>query len=61
MPVFWFLIVLGVVALWFLLSFAYKGIGRFFKQIFKDSYDAITSNDPKDITITNENDGGKEE
>ena len=51
MPVFWFLILLGVVALWFLLSFAYKGIGRFFKRIFKDSYHAMTSDDPKDIAM----------
>ena len=61
MPIFWLLVLAGVVALWFLLSFAYKAIGRFFKRIFKDSYDAMTSEDPKDMSITNENDGGKEE
>lgn len=61
MPIFWFLVLLALVALWFLLAFAYKAIGRFFKQIFKDSYDAMMSEDPKDISITNENDGGKEE
>jgi len=61
MPVFWFLAFLGLIVLWFLLAFAYKAIGRFFKRIFKDSYDAMTSEDPKDISITNENDGGKEE
>lgn len=61
MPIFWFLVLLALVAIWFLLAFAYKAIGRFFKQIFKDSYDAMMSEDPKDISITNENDGGKEE
>lgn len=66
MPVFWFLVILGVIALWFLLAFTYKGIGRFFKNIFKDSVDAIVKNDPKDFDITyacdeNENeDGGNE-
>lgn len=58
MPVFWFLVILGVIALWFLLAFAYKGVGRFFKSIFKDSYDAMTKEDPKDFNITNDNNGG---
>ena len=48
MPVFYFLVLLGVIALWFLLAFAYKGVGRFFKRIFKDSVDAMTTDDPKD-------------
>lgn len=52
MPVFWFLVVLALIALWFLLSFVYKGVGRFFKQIFKDSVEAIVKEDPKDVTIT---------
>ena len=66
MPVFWFLVILGVILLWFLLAFAYKGIGRFFKSIFKDSVDAIIKDDPKDVDITysydkNENnDGGND-
>jgi hypothetical protein len=65
MPVFWFLVVLGIIAIWFLLAFAYKGIGRFFKRIFKDSYDAITKKDLKDFTITyasecDDNNGGNE-
>lgn len=53
MPVFWFLVFIGLIALWFLLAFAYKGVGRFFKQIFKDSVDAMTTDDPKDKTISN--------
>lgn len=51
LPVFYFLVFLGAVALWFLLAFAYKGVGRFFKRIFKDSVDAMTTDDPKDTTI----------
>ena len=58
MPVFWFLVLLGVIALWFLLAFAYKWIGRFFKSIFKDSYDAIIKDDPKDFNITSDNNNG---
>lgn len=50
MPVFWFLIVLALIALWFLLTFAYKPVGRFFKRIFNDSCRAMTSDDPKDVT-----------
>lgn len=53
MPVFWFLIILALIALWFLLAFAYKFVGRFFKRIFNDSCDAMTSDDPKDITDKN--------
>lgn len=55
MPVFYFLVLLSIVVLWFLLAFAYKGVGRFFKQIFMDSVNAMTTDDPKDkITNTQE-------
>ena len=52
MPVFWFLVILGLIGLWFLLAFSYKGIGRFFKRLFKDSVDAIVKDDLKDFDIT---------
>jgi hypothetical protein len=65
MPVFWFLVVLGIIALWFLLAFSYKGVGRFFKSILRDSVEAIVKDDPKDFTITyasecDDNNGGNE-
>ena len=68
MPVFWFLVIVALIALWFLLAFSYKGIGRFFKRLFKDSVDAIVKDDLKDFDITysydrneNENnDGGND-
>ncbi len=41
MPAFYLLVFIGVVAVWFLLSFAYKPIGRLFYRIWKDSRDAM--------------------
>lgn len=62
MPVFWFLVILGVIALWFLLAFTYKGVGRFFKSLLRDSVEAIVKDDPKDFDITyshnEDNNGG---
>lgn len=44
-PVFVILIILGAVALWFLLSFAFRPIGRFIYRIWKDAVDEINKND----------------
>lgn len=44
-PAFLFLVVLGLVALWFLLSFAFRPIGRFICRIWKDAVDEIKKND----------------
>ena len=64
MPVFWFLVIVALIAIWFLLAFTYKSIGRFFKRLFKDSVDAIVKDDLKDFDITysydKNEDGGNE-
>lgn len=44
-PVFVFLVIAATVALWFLLSFAFRPIGRFFYRIWKDAVDEINKND----------------
>ena len=40
-PVFIFLVLIGLAAVWFLSSFLYKPIGRFFCRIWKDATDEI--------------------
>lgn len=40
-PVFIFLVVCATVALWFLLAFLFKPIGRFVYRIFKDAADEM--------------------
>lgn len=40
-PAFILLVLLGAVAVWFLLSFAFRPIGRFFYRIWKDAVDSI--------------------
>lgn len=44
-PAFVFLVILAAVAVWFLLSFAFRPIGRFFYRIWKDAVDEINKND----------------
>lgn len=44
-PVFIILVILGAVVLWFLLSFAFRPIGRFIYRIWKDAVDEINKND----------------
>lgn len=43
--VFLLLVILAAVAVWFLLSFAFRPIGRFFYRIWKDAVDEINKND----------------
>ncbi len=40
-PVFIFLVLIGLAAVWFLSSFLYKPIGRFFCRIWKGATDEI--------------------
>lgn len=47
-PVFVFLIFLAAIAVWFLLSFAFRPIGRFFYRIWKDAVDAINKKDERE-------------
>lgn len=44
-PVFIFLVIAAGVAVWFLLSFAFRPIGRFVYRIWKDAVDEINKND----------------
>lgn len=41
-PAFAILVVVGLVALWFLLSSIYKPLGKFIYRIGKDAVDAMT-------------------
>ena len=44
-PAFIILVFLGAVVLWFLLSFAFRPIGKFIYRIWKDAVDEINKND----------------
>lgn len=48
MPAFYILVILGVVALFFLLTFMFKPIGKFFHRIWQDAVDAIEEVDNKE-------------
>lgn len=39
--VFWLLIILAVVFAWFVLSFLFKPLGRFFARLYTDAMDEI--------------------
>lgn len=45
MPVFYFLVTLGLILLWFLLAFMFKPVGRFFHRLWDDAVDAIEEDD----------------
>ena len=45
MPVFYLLVIIGVIALWFLLAFLFKPIGKFFHRLGEDVKDAMDLND----------------
>ena len=45
MPAFIFLVILGAIALWFLLSFAFRPFGKFIYRIWKDAIDEINRKD----------------
>lgn len=44
-PAFIILVLLGAVALWFLLSFAFRPIGEIIHRIWKDAVDEINRED----------------
>lgn len=48
-PVFIFLVILGAVIIWFLLSFVFYPLGKFLYRIYKDAVDEINreENDEK--------------
>ena len=41
MPVFYILVVIGIIILFFLLSFAYKGIGKLFNKTVGDAVEIM--------------------
>lgn len=47
-PAFILLVLLGAVAVWFLLSFAFRPIGRFFYRIWKDAVDSINKEESEE-------------
>ncbi len=44
-PVFWVLVVLALVLIWFLLSFAFKGIGAIFVRLWNEAKQEITDDE----------------
>lgn len=38
---FWFLVILAAVFVWFLFSFVFKPLGKFFYHLYKDARDEI--------------------
>lgn len=51
---FWMLVIIALIAFFFLLSFIYKPVGRFFGRIFDETKDAIDA-------IDNENEENEKE
>ncbi len=47
-PVFIFLVLIGLAAVWFLLSFLFKPIGRLFCRIWKGAVDKINENESEE-------------
>lgn len=45
--VFWLLVVITLVLVWFLMSFAFKGIGGFFLTLFNDAKKEIQDDEPE--------------
>lgn len=48
-PAFAILVIVGLVALWFLLSWLYKPLGKFIYRIGKDAVEAMAENETNDI------------
>lgn len=47
-PTFVILVILLAIIIWFLLSFAFKPIGRLFYRIWKDAVDEINNNESEE-------------
>lgn len=43
-PFFWMIVIFVIVLFWFLMSFAFDGIGSIFYKIYKDAKDEICEN-----------------
>lgn len=53
-PVFVFLVILGAVVLWFLLSFVFFPLGKFIYRIGKDAIDEMNREENKEIENNDE-------
>ena len=51
---FWMLVIIALIAFFFLLSFIYKPVGRFFGRIFDETKDAIDAIDNENEENENE-------
>ncbi len=51
---FWGLVVAGLVLIWFCLSFAFKGVGRFFSKLGKDAKEAMLEDENEGKDDVNE-------
>lgn len=47
-PVFVILVILGAIALWFLLSFLFRPIGDLFSKIWEDAMNEINKNEDEE-------------
>ena len=57
--VFWLLIVIGLVLLWFCLSFAFRGVGSIGLKLFTDAKDEIIGkNEQQEVVKENEENEG---
>lgn len=46
--VFWILVVLALYLFWFLCSFSFKGIGRFFMRLYDNAKSEMTDEESKE-------------
>ena len=49
MPVFYFLVLLGAVAFWFLASGLFRPVGAFVRRIYRDAKDNINEKDEGEL------------
>lgn len=55
MPVFWFLVVLGLCLLWLVLSFCFKPFGKLANRLWGDAQKAMSEDDKDDNEKEKEN------
>lgn len=56
-PAFILIVLIALVALWFLLSFAFRPLGKFIYRIWKDADDAMNKEDEEE---NKDNNGGND-
>lgn len=55
--VFWLLVVIVLALVWFLLAFAFKGVGAFGLRLFNDAKEEIVGNDEEEKESSRNNAG----